>query len=152
MKLVALMQRGVEVVSGDASVRDAARIMAERDVGALPVQVDGAIAGMVTDRDLVIRSLAQGDDPDLIRVSEVMTHDTAWCYLDESIDHASRIMGEHQIQRLLVRDHGDNLVGIVSIGDMARARGNSPTATRTLEEIKGPTKSTALGASVEAQR
>lgn len=146
MKLFEVMQRNVEVIEGDATVRDAARRMVERDVGALPVRIDGRIAGMITDRDVVVRSVAGGDDPDRARVSEIMTRDVAWCYGDDGIDKASRTMSAHQIQRLLVLDHDENVIGIVSLGDLARARGNAPVAMEALEEIKGPTKSSALGA------
>jgi CBS domain-containing protein len=150
MKLSDLMQRNVRVIAGDTTVREAAQRMKDADVGALPVREDDRIIGMLTDRDLVVRSIARGDDPDRTRAVEVMTRDVAWCYVDESIDVASRKMSECQVQRLLVLDRQDKLVGIVSLGDLARARGNAPTVTHALEEIKAPTKSTALGA--EPQR
>jgi CBS domain-containing protein len=147
MKLSEVMHTNVEVVSGDTTVRDAARRMKELDVGALPVRVGDVLAGMVTDRDLVVRSIARGDNPDEVRVAEVMTQEAACCYVDDSIEQASRIMSQHQIQRLLVLGRDQKLAGIVSLGDLARARGNSPTVTNTLEEIKAPTKPSAIGTS-----
>jgi CBS domain-containing protein len=145
MKLSEVMQTKLEIISADASIQEAALRMKERNVGALPVRVGDQLAGIVTDRDIVVRSVARGDDPDEVRVATVMTKDTAYGYIDDSVDEASQIMSKHQIQRLLVLDRSEKLVGIVTLADLSR--GNAPVVTRTLEEIKKPTKSSALGSS-----
>jgi CBS domain-containing protein len=146
MKLSEITQRKVEFIREETTVREAARRMMECDVGALPICTGDRIAGMVTDRDLVVRAIAKGGDPDKMRVAEVMTADPACCYEDDSIREATRVMSDRQVQRLLVLDHDKNLVGIVSIGDLARARQNAPETSRALEEIKAPTKAAAAGA------
>jgi CBS domain-containing protein len=138
MKVTDVMQRKVEVISDNTSVREAARRMSEAGIGALPVIEDGKIAGMVTDRDLVVRSLARGDDPDKARAGEVMTRGVACVSEDDTLDDVSREMSECQVQRLLVLGPAGGLVGIVSLGDLSRALGSSPAATRALEDIKAP--------------
>jgi CBS domain-containing protein len=142
MKLSDVMHRDVQTISEDTTVRDAAKQMSSSDIGALPVCEDGHIAGMLTDRDIVVRSLARGDDPDSTKVGDIMTHEVEWCYDDAELEEASQKMRERQIQRLVVLDHDEHLAGIVSIADLARARGE---AGRTIEEIKAPTKPTAAG-------
>ena len=147
MKLSEVMQTHLEVISADATIREAAERMQDRNVGALPVRVGDQLAGIVTDRDIVVRSVARGDDPDEVFVSSVMTKDTAWGYVDDTVEEAASIMGKHQIQRLLVLDRNEKLVGIVTLADLSRARGNAPAVSRTLEEIKKPAKSSAMGSS-----
>ncbi len=147
MKLSEVMQTNLEVISADATVRDAAARMKDRDIGALPVRVGDQLAGMITDRDLIVRSIARGEDPDETRVATVMTKDTACCYADDEVDNAVRLMADRQIQRLLVLDKSEKLVGIVSLADLLRARSNASAVTNTLEEIKSPTKTSAAGVS-----
>ncbi len=129
MKLSEVMQRDVQVVRADATVREAARRMSTTNVGVLAVLDDDRIAGMVTDRDLVVRAVARGEDPDEARVSDAMTPEVDFCFDDETIDDASRRMSEHQTDRLLVLDRRGELVGIVSIGDLARAHVATPQAS-----------------------
>jgi CBS domain-containing protein len=146
MKLKDLMRRNVEVIAEGSTIRDAARRMCTVDIGALPVSKGDHIVGMVTDRDLVVRSLACGDDPDRAHVSDAMTRDVEWCYEDDELEDASRKMSDRQIQRMLVMNGDKRLVGIVSLGDLARARG-APAVSRTLQEIKAPTKPSAVQSS-----
>lgn len=143
MKLSEVMHRDVQTIKEDTTVRDAARCMSSSDIGALPVCEDGHVAGVLTDRDIVVRSLARGDNPDSTKVGDIMTHDVEWCFDDADIDEASQKMKDRQIQRLLVLDHDKHLAGIVSIADLMRASGE--TGRSTVEQIKQPTKSTAAG-------
>lgn len=145
MKLSDVMHRNVEVIKADSSVREAARLMSKLDVGALPVRGTDGIVGMVTDRDLVVRAIARGDDPDKTRVIDAMTRDPECCYEDDEIETASQKMSERQIQRLLVLDHEEKLVGIVALADLARAG-----VAHRLEEIKAPTKPSAIGTSTRS--
>jgi CBS domain-containing protein len=157
MKLAQLMTRSPEVVSPDDSVREAARRMAERGVGVLPVCDGKRLVGVVTDRDLVVRSVAQGENPNRVRVAEAMTTGPLYCYEDHSLREVGRRMQGRQIRRLVVLDRKKNLVGIVSIGDIARANGNGPLVARTLEEVSRPEKesvatSRSLGGRAKAAR
>jgi transaldolase len=148
MKLSEVMTRNVHVISGDTTVREAARKMCEANVGVLPVCENDRITGVVTDRDLVVRSVARGDDPDKTRATDTMTREVEWAFEDETIEEASKKMSERQIQRLLVLNRDKRLVGIVSLADLARAHA-APTVTHTLEEIKAPTKPSAAGAQAQ---
>ena len=113
-----VMSRDVRTVSPESTVREAARLMAEADVGALPVAAGDRLAGMVTDRDITIRATAIGKGPDTT-VGEVMTHDVLYCHEDEEIEDISENMADQQVRRLPVVDADKRLVGIVSLADIA---------------------------------
>ncbi|MBX3260366.1 MAG: CBS domain-containing protein [Labilithrix sp.] len=147
MKLSDVMHRNVEVIAGDTTVREAAKRMSNLDVGSLPVCLNQRLVGLLTDRDVVVRSIARGDDPDETRVSDVMTSKVEWCFEDESIEDASRKMSGRQIQRLVVLDREKKLVGIVSLADLVCGHGETPAVTQTIEAIKAPTKPSAVGVS-----
>jgi CBS domain-containing protein len=87
------MSRDVQTVGPETTIKEAARLMADADVGALPVAAGDRLAGMVTDRDIAIRAIAIGKGPETT-VGEVMTSDVLYCHEDEDIDHVSRNMGE----------------------------------------------------------
>ena len=144
MKIEDVMHRNVEVIATDATVREAAQRMSASNIGVLPVCVGDRIAGMLTDRDIVVRSIARGDDPDKRCARDIMTRDVERCHAQDSLDEASQRMADRQIQRLLVMDENERLVGIVSIADLARARGDAPVA-EAMAEIKAPTKPSAIG-------
>lgn len=110
--------RDVRTVAPETSIREAARIMADADVGALPVAAGDRLAGMLTDRDIAIRAIAIGKGPETT-VGEVMTSELLYCHEDEDIAHVSRNMAEKQVRRLPVVDVDKRLVGIVSLADIA---------------------------------
>ncbi len=112
------MSRDVQTVAPETTIREAARLMADADVGALPVAGGDRLAGMVTDRDIAIRAIAIGKGPDTT-VGEVMSSNVLYCHEDEDIGHVSRNMAEHQVRRLPVVDVEKRLVGIVSLADIA---------------------------------
>lgn len=114
-----VMTRGFETVGVEATVQDAARAMRRLDVGALPV-VDGETpVGIVTDRDIAIRSTAEGLDPASTQVRRAMSPGIASCREDTSIDDAASIMEDLKVRRLLVTDLSENPVGMVTLGDLA---------------------------------
>ncbi len=129
------MSREVRTVSPEATIKEAARIMADADVGALPVAAGDRLAGMVTDRDIAVRAVAIGKGPECT-VGEVMTHDVLYCHEDEDIGHISQNMAENQVRRLPVVDVDKRLVGIISLADIADARTNEAGAA--LEGITRP--------------
>ena len=114
-----VMTRGVETIRPDESLQRAAQVMDELNVGALPVCDGERLVGMVTDRDITVRGVAQGRTADQTPVSEVMTAQTRWCTEDQSTDEVMRQMGDVQIRRLPVLDAEHHVVGIVSLGDLA---------------------------------
>lgn len=115
-----LMTLDPKVVSPEASVRDAARLMREEDAGIVPVCYEGRILGVITDRDLTVRVLANGRDPSSVRVSEVMSGDVQVVTPDDLLVDAIRIMGEEHVRRVPVVDRDDRIVGILSMTDVAR--------------------------------
>jgi CBS domain-containing protein len=114
------MSRDVKMVDPDQALQDAARIMLDIDVGALPVGQNDKLVGMITDRDIAVRGIAAGKGP-TTRVGEVMTAEVKYCYDDEDTAHVARNMAEQQIRRLPVVDRSKRLVGILSLADLATA-------------------------------
>lgn len=114
-----VMSRDVEVAGPDDTAQQAARAMAERDTGVLPVGENGRLVGMVTDRDLAVRVLAAGKDPAKTKLREVMSGEPRYLYEDESVERAAVAMAEHQVRRMPVLDRGKRLVGMLSLGDLA---------------------------------
>src|SRR3712207_8968 len=102
MKLSEIMTRNVEVVRPDATLQEAAQKMKNLDVGPLPVCDGRKVQGMLTDRDITIRATAAGLDPKTTKVRDVMTPDVTYCFEDQDVQDAARIMGEQQIRRLIV--------------------------------------------------
>jgi CBS domain-containing protein len=130
-----IMTLDVEWVSPDVSIQQAARLMKALDVGSIPVcGAGGAIVGMLTDRDLTIRATAEGRDPNTTMVRDVMTRNAVYCYEDQDVDDAIKLMEALQVRRLLVLNRGDQLAGIVSLGDLA-VRANKNKAGEVLKEV-----------------
>jgi len=120
MRVSDAMTREVRVATPGQSIRDVAKIMAEIDAGAMPVGENDRLIGMITDRDIAIRAVAQGKGPET-PVREVMSDsEVLYCYEDEDLDHVAKNMGDEKIRRLPVVNREKRLVGIVSIGDVAQ--------------------------------
>jgi CBS domain-containing protein len=117
-----------------ASVGDAAGIMAKRDVGAVPVTKDGHLAGLVTDRDIVVRVLGARQDPYAVSLGEIATSVTVTVSPDMELSQARALMAEHRVRRLPVLKDGE-LVGIVSLGDVALAAASKREVGEALEAI-----------------
>lgn len=118
MRVADAMTRDVQIIKPDQSIVEAAKMMAECDVGSLPVADNDKLVGMITDRDIVVRGLAQGKTQDC-RVQDVMSADIKYCFDDEDLDDVAQNMGDLQIRRLPVVSRDKRLVGIVSLGDIA---------------------------------
>jgi CBS domain-containing protein len=134
MQVSELMTRTVRVTSPDQSIREAAQLMAELDTGVLPVGDNDRLVGMITDRDIALRAVAQGRNPDT-HVREVMTGDVKYCFEDEDVDAVSDNMSEQQIRRLVVLNRDKRLVGIISLGDIATGRGTQDEAGEALTGV-----------------
>jgi CBS domain-containing protein len=110
------------VLPGDSSLNDAARAMRDRGIGAVVVEAaDGSICGIVTDRDIVVRALAEDADPEDTTLDEICSRDLITLAADELAERAVAVMRERGIRRILIEDDGEP-VGIVSLGDLARDR------------------------------
>ena len=137
------MSRSVATVHPSDAVEHAARLMADHDVGALPVaQGNGRLIGMITDRDLVVRLLARGRDPLRCRVEDAMTEDVHPVRMDDDVERALDVMARHRVRRVPVVDDRDRIVGMLSQADVARhARHRGLPArevTETISEISEP--------------
>ena len=119
MELRDIMTRNVEVVNGNASLKEAATKMKTLDVGLIPVCDGDRLKGLLTDRDITIRATANGRDPSKTKVSEVMSTDIAYCLEDQAVDEAVILMEARQIRRLPILNQDKQLVGIVSLADIA---------------------------------
>jgi CBS domain-containing protein len=119
MKVSDIMTRDVRLLNPDQTIREAARLMTEIDAGALPVSKNDRLVGMITDRDIVIRAVAQGRSPDT-KVGDVMSKEMLYCFDIDELEDVARNMGNAQIRRLPVVNRAKRLVGIVSLGDLAR--------------------------------
>ncbi len=121
MKVRKAMHKGVIWVSPDTPVRELARTMRENDIGAIPVGENDRLIGMVTDRDIVCRGLAEGKDVSTLTARDVMTSGIIYCEDDEDIEDALELMEKKKIRRLPVIDEDKRMVGILSLGDISHA-------------------------------
>jgi CBS domain-containing protein len=132
------MTRDVKVIAPTAAVQEAANLMKTLNVGAIPVCNGQRLEGMVTDRDIVLRVVAENRDPKTTRVREAMTTRAFYGYEDQDVEDAAKIMQEQQIRRLPVINREQQLVGIVSLGDLAVKSGAPDIAGKTLQEVSTP--------------
>jgi CBS domain-containing protein len=137
MQVSQAMTRNVQVASPDQSISDVARIMADCDIGSLPVGDHDRLVGMITDRDIAVRAVAKGRSSDT-KVREVMSSDIMYCFEDEEISDVAHNIGDIQVHRLPVLNRDKRLVGIVSLADIARSEGSGVAG----EAIQGISEST----------
>lgn len=136
MKISEIMSRDVQVARPEDTLRDAAETMARIDAGSLPVCDGRRLLGILTDRDIVVRGLAKGLGADS-GVTQVMTEGVEYCFEDDDLVEVSDKMAASQIRRIPVVDRDKNLVGIVSLGDVAR-EARPAEAGDVLEEVSQP--------------
>ena len=139
-RLNEVMTRGVETIHPSASVEEAAEKMKTLDVGAIPVCDGNRLDGILTDRDIVVRVIAEHRDPKTVRAQEVMSPGVTYCYEDQTIEDAARLMQEKQIRRLPILNRENRLVGIVSLGDLAVKTDEPTTTADALEKISEPVR------------
>jgi CBS domain-containing protein len=145
MQVKEFMTEDVEVVAPKASLQQAAERMRSLDVGSLPVCDGERLVGILTDRDLTIRAVADGRDPKTTSVEEAMTPGITYCFDDQASEEVERIMEENQIRRLPVLSRDKRLVGILSLGDLA-TRTDERRAGQTLGKISEPSREGASAA------
>ncbi|MGH6927138.1 MAG: CBS domain-containing protein [Dongiaceae bacterium] len=139
MKIKDIMSRDVRTVRPTDTAQQAAAIMAETDVGALPVAENDRLIGMITDRDIVIRAVAKGKGPSECCVRDVMSGELKYVYEDESTDDLARNMSELQVRRLPVMTRDKQLVGIVAMADLATAPGRSRETKKAITGVSEAT-------------
>jgi CBS domain-containing protein len=138
MQVAEIMTRDPEVVTSDFILKDAALKMRELDVGMLPIRNEDRLVGMLTDRDITVRATAEGRDPSNTKVSEVMTPEVVYCFEDQDVSEAAKLMQEKQIRRLPILNRQKKLVGIVSLGDVAVHTAEEKIVSKTIKEVSEP--------------
>ena len=133
-----VMTREVEKVSPTTTLKQAAVRMEVMDIGPLPVCDGERLVGILTDRDITIRAVASGRDPNTTPVSEVMTSEVFPCYEDQSIDDAAQMMKKLQVRRLPILSRDGRLAGMVSLADLARHAQGETSAPEVLEAVSQP--------------
>ena len=135
MKVKDVMTLNVEFIQPNDSLQLAAQKMRDRDIGFLPLQEGDELVGVVTDRDIAVRAIASGINPKSILGREIATSPVVYCFEDQNVEEAARLMRENQIRRLVVLDRKNNQpVGVISLGDLSR-NVKEKTAEKTLESI-----------------
>jgi CBS domain-containing protein len=141
MRVAEVMSRGVTSVEPSATVQEAARQMAELDVGAILVGNDNALEGIITDRDILLRVVVEGRHPAEVAVREVMSATLFSCKADDAVESVLAQMRERQIRRMPVYDDSGRPVGVVTLGDVAKAVSGPEQIKETLREISEPHRS-----------
>jgi CBS domain-containing protein len=132
-----VMTHGVETIRPDDTIQAAARRMGELDIGPLPVVEDQVVVGILTDRDITVRAVAEGRDPTRTTVRETMSPQLVCCQAEEDLLSAVQRMEECEVRRLPVIDRNNHLVGMVALADVARSSGDAITA-RALKGVSQP--------------
>ncbi len=135
MQVQELMTQNVTMIDSSATLVEAAEIMRDFDIGALPVGTGDRPIGMLTDRDIVIRALAEYKDPAQTTVREVITPRLRTIQADRDISEAAELMAKDQVRRLLVLDHNQSPVGILSLGDIGRSQFASSAGAQALQGV-----------------
>lgn len=139
MKVKDIMTKNVEFVNPSTTILDAAKIMKQHDVGAVPVCDQGGVVGMITDRDIVVRNIAAGGNPQNTAVRDVMSPNVATASPEMDVNDISHMMAKQQVRRVPVVEN-NKLIGIVALGDMAVDQKSDTEASEALTEISRPTK------------
>jgi CBS domain-containing protein len=143
MQIREVMTGGAEVISPHAPAIEAAAKMRELDVGALPVCDGERLEGLLTDRDIAVRLVAEGLDASMTKVNDIMTPGATYCFDDQTLEEAATVMEAHQIRRLPILDRNNRLVGMLSLGDLAlraHASEDRELADEALKNISEPSE------------
>ncbi len=139
MQVHEVMTPGAEFTHPNSTLQEAAQMMRDLDVGPLPVCGENdRLVGMITDRDIVVRAIAEGRDAKTVRVKDVMSPDILYCFEDEGVEEAARLMRDRQVRRLVVLNRDKRLTGIVSLGDLATKTRDKALSGETLEQVSEP--------------
>jgi CBS domain-containing protein len=151
MNIRDIMTTGVSTAAPDTTIEEIATIMKREDVGAIPIVEDDELCGVLTDRDIVVRCVAEGKNPADTRAEDILSEDLHVIEVDDDVDAAAELMSRQQIRRLPVVENG-RLVGILSIGDIAVKEGDDRTSGDTLQGISQGVKKSGGSAGKNAGR
>jgi CBS domain-containing protein len=142
MKIRDIMSPSVEIVSPDCTLQEAALLMRQYNIGALPIHDgDDRLSGMITDRDVTVQAVASGVDANKATVKDYVTSPIVYCFDDQDTEEALRLMTEKRLRRLVVLNRQKRLVGIVSLGDIACRTAEESISGKALKEISRPSPS-----------
>jgi CBS domain-containing protein len=137
MNVSSCMSTDVRITSPNETIRDAARAMKDLDAGVLPVGENDRLVGMITDRDIAVRAVAEGKGPDTA-VKDVMSREVLYCFDDESLADVASQMRELQVRRMVVLTRDKRMCGIISLGDIARTEDDPQRTAFTLSGVSEP--------------
>ncbi len=140
MQIKEAMTKEIRSISSTATVKDAALLMKQSDVGALPVMEQGGLSGMITDRDIVVRAIAEGSDPNSILVKDIMSTDVLTCREDQPLEEVASLMESKKVRRIVVLNRKNEPAGIISLGDLA-AHAQRELAGEALKQVSEPVHS-----------
>ena len=135
MQLREIMTTGVQLADPAMKLKDAAALMREGDFGLLPVGENDRLVGTITDRDITVRAVAEGKDPNATTVREAMSEGIRYCFEDQEVSEAAELMSEEQIRRLPILNRDKRLVGIVALADLASKIGAAEPAGKALSGV-----------------
>jgi predicted transcriptional regulator len=138
MKISEIMTKEPKYIGLDQSLQEAAQLLRDLNVGMIPVGDGVKLKGMLTDRDIAIRVVAEGLDPKTVRIPEVMTPEVIYTYEDEDVEEAARIMEEKQIRRLIILNRDKDMVGILAMADLANRTRDPEVESEALEGVSKP--------------
>jgi CBS domain-containing protein len=138
MQLREVMSKQPEYVSPETPIREVASMMKSKDIGMVLVADKDRLVGTVTDRDIVIRGVTEGRDPNTTRTDEVMTSRAEYCFDDQDVSEAARLMEEKKIRRLAILNRDKRLVGVVSLGDLAVRTGDEEMSGEVMKHVARP--------------
>jgi CBS domain-containing protein len=140
MKLSEIMTRDVEILQPDDTLHLAAQKMRDRDIGFLPVCDGESLMGVLSDRDIAIRALADSMDINVMLGRDLMTTPAIYCFDDQDVTDAAKVMGENQIRRLVILGReNERVVGVISLGDLVR-KGITDLSGQVLQKVSEPEK------------
>jgi CBS domain-containing protein len=139
MKIRDIMTKQVEIVTPDTSLKDAARMMRDADIGFLPVGENDRLVGTLTDRDIAIRAVADGKDPNAT-VRDAMSPNIEYVFEDQDTSEAAQLMSSKQIRRLPVMSREKRLVGVLAMGDLATKTHDDDVVGQTVQDVSEPSK------------
>lgn len=135
MLVTELMTQFAHTVESSMAMSEAAELMRDHNVGMLPVLEGERLTGMLTDRDLVVRGLAEGKDPELTTIREIMTPRVATVFDDQDIDEAMRVMRDNQVRRVVVISHDRRMLGVLSEADLPKNAMSPPVSAESSQDI-----------------
>ena len=132
-----LMETDLELISPDATLEEAARRMKDCGCGFLPVGTDNAPEGIITDRDIVVRAIAEGKDCSQEKVRDCMTDEVCACRETDTLEDAAKAMSENNVSRLVVKDNSDRICGVLTFGRIIRSNDNKQETSEVVEKATG---------------